>query len=84
MKVWRCECWVHVLKEQDVNKLNPRAVENIFIDYIEDPSQYLVWLPKRKKVIKATNLIFIKDEIGQQRMPEQPRILEPAELGGAQ
>jgi hypothetical protein len=43
----------------------------------------LVWLPERKEVIKATNPIFIEDG-DQQRMPEQPTISEPAELGRVQ
>ena len=42
MKVWGCEAWVHVSLEKDADKLNPHAVEGIFIGYTEDPSQYLV------------------------------------------
>src|SRR6266487_4207091 len=80
MKVWGCECWIHVPLERDADKLNPRSVEGVFIGYTEDPSQYLVWVPERKEVIKATNPTFIED---QQGMPE-PGISEPAELGGAQ
>ena len=80
MKVWGCECWIHVPLERDADKLNPRSVEGVFIGYTENPNQYLVWVPERKEVIKARNPTFIED---QQGMPE-PRISEPAELGGAQ
>ena len=62
--------------------MNPQSVEGVFIGYTENPSQYLVWVPERKKVIKATNPIFIKDE-DQWRMPV-PRISESAELERAQ
>src|SRR5437773_6011452 len=82
MKVWGCECWIHVPLERDADKLNPRSVEGVFIGYTEDPSQYLVWVPERKEVIKATNPIFIED--GDQRRMPVLRISEPAELGGAQ
>jgi hypothetical protein len=67
--------------------LDSHAIEDVFIDYTEHSSQYLVWMPERKKVIKATNLIFIEDGEDQQ-MPEQPKIseldLDLTELGRAQ
>ena len=63
--------------------MNPQAEEGIFIDYTNHLSQYLVWVPERKEVIKATNSIFVEDDDDQQ-LPEQPKILNLSELGGAQ
>ena len=80
MKIWECECWIHVSLKWDADKLNSWLIEDVFIGYTENLSQYLVWVPERKEVIKAMNPTFIED---QQGMPE-PRISEPAELGGAQ
>ena len=83
MRVWGCKCWIHVPMEQDANKLNPHAIEGMFIGYTEHPSQYLVWVPERKEVIKATDPIFIEDD-QQMLSPEWPKISDLAELGGAQ
>ena len=80
MKIWECECWIHVSLKQDTNKLNPWAIEDVFIDYTEDPSQYLIWVPERKKVIKTTNPTFIEDQQGM----SEPEISKPAELERAQ
>ena len=80
MKIWECECWIHISLKQDADKLNLWSVEDVFIDYTENLSQYLIWMPERKKVIKTMNSIFIED---QQKMPV-PRILKSAELERAQ
>ena len=66
--------------KQDVNKLNPCAIKGVFVSYTNYLSQYLVWVPEQKKVIKATNLIFIKDD----QQPEQPEISNLTELKRAQ
>ena len=78
MKIWECECWIHVFLKQDADKLNLQSVEDIFINYTKNSSQYLIWISERKKVIKITNSIFIEDK--DQQMSEQSRILESAEL----
>jgi transposase InsO family protein len=80
MRVWGCKCWIH---EQNADKLDPRAIEGVFIGYTDHPSQYLVWVPERKDVIKATNPIFMEDD-QQILTPEEPKISDLAELGGAQ
>ena len=82
IKIWECECWIHVFLKWDVDKLNSQSVEDIFINYIENLNQYLIWMSERKKVIKTTNLIFIKNE--NQQMSEQSRISELTELEKAQ
>ena len=48
--------------------------------YIDYSSQYLIWMPERKKVIKATNPIFIEDD----QQPEWLEISDLTELEGAQ
>ena len=42
LKVWGCECWIHVSKNQDTDKLNLHEEKGIFIDYTEHLSQYLI------------------------------------------
>ncbi len=59
MRVWGRECWVHLSNEKD--KLNSRAEKGIFIGYTEGFDQYLVLLPDRRRIVKATNPDF-KDE----------------------
>src|SRR5204863_10117693 len=49
----------HLLNKK--NKLNSRAEKEIFIDYTEKFDQYLILLPDRHRIVKATNLNF-KDE----------------------
>ena len=61
--------------------MNPHAIEGVFIGYTEHPSQYLIWVSKRREIMKATNLIFVEDD---QQLPEQPTSLDLAELGKAQ
>src|SRR5438046_950099 len=56
--------------EREVDKLNPWAVEGVFIGSTENQSQYLVWVRERKEVT-AMIPIFIEDG-DQQRVPEQP------------
>ena len=36
-------------------------IEGIFINYTNYSSQYLVWVSEKKNIVKATDLIFIKD-----------------------
>jgi hypothetical protein len=72
------ECWVHVPREVDTDKLNPQAEKGVFIGYTKNPSQYLVWVPGRRQVIKATKPKFIEDQDG----ASEPEISELAELGG--
>ncbi len=81
MQVWGCKVWIPVLNEKD--KLNPRAVEGVFVGYTESPNQYMVWVPETKDLIKATNPDFIGNERGQ-RNEEPIGLPESTELGGAQ
>ena len=80
MRIWGCKCWIHIPMERDADKLNPCAIEGVFVGYTDHPSQYLVWVPEQKEVIKASNPIFIEDD----QQPEWPEISDLTELGGAQ
>ena len=62
MKIWGCKVWIHVPKERDSDKLNPRAEEGVFIGYTESSNQYLVLTGRG--VIKATSPWFLENEKG--------------------
>ena len=59
MKTWGCECWIHVQNEHD--KLNSWYEKGIFVGYTDIANQYLVYLLKKWKTVKAINSIFIKN-----------------------
>ena len=59
MKVWKRECWIHLLNKK--NKLNSKVEKEIFISYTEEFDQYLMLLSDRWRIVKTTNLDF-KDE----------------------
>ena len=53
---------MHIPKKKRKSKLHPRREYNIFIEYINTPDQYLIYLIKEKKVrvYNASVIIFNK------------------------
>lgn len=49
--------------------MGPRVEEGIFIDYTYAFDQYLVFLPDKSKIIRATNTRFIGNEGGKSNLP---------------
>ena len=56
---------VYISKKKRKSKLHPRKKYNIFIEYINIPNQYLIYLIKRRKVriYNASVIIFNKSTI---------------------
>jgi transposase InsO family protein len=79
LKVFGCEAYVHVPKE---NKSNlDKKVENcIFIRYKDGIKSYNLWNPKTKKVLYIRDVVFreIKDVVKQEVLPskEEPEKIE--------
>jgi hypothetical protein len=58
LRIIGCDAYVHVPKQQ-WSKLEPKAMEGIFVGYDEHrQGGYLIWVPALKKVISSRDVIF--------------------------
>jgi transposase InsO family protein len=80
MRIWGRKCWIYLPNEKD--KLNPRAEEGIFIGYTDAFDQYLVFLPEKRQIVRATNPRFVEDE--KDKDSNSCRMQEPLQLEGVE
>ena len=45
LKKWGCKAYIHVSKERQTSKLQPRALVGIFVGYQPSSNSYKVWVP---------------------------------------
>jgi hypothetical protein len=66
LKVFGCEAYVHVPKE-NMSKLDKKVEKCIFIGYKDGLKGYKIWKPKTKKVVYIRDVVFreIKDVVKQ-------------------
>jgi hypothetical protein len=57
LKVFGCEAYVHVPKE-NMRKLDMKAEKCIFIGYKDGLKGYKLWNPETKKVVYSRNVVF--------------------------
>ena len=64
LKVFGCEAYVHVPKE-NMNNLDKKAENCIFIGYKYGLKGYKIWNPETKKVVYSRDVVFreIKDVV---------------------
>jgi hypothetical protein len=79
LKVFGCEAYVHVPKE-NMSKLDKKAEKCIFIGYKDGLKGYKLWNPETKKVVYSQDVVFreIKDVVKQDVLPskEEPEKIE--------
>lgn len=63
LRSWGCLAYARVPKETRTNKLEPTAVQTIFIGYRPTAKQYRVYEPKSGTVINATEPEFHEDKL---------------------
>ena len=51
-------------RDSDVSKLEPKALEGKFVDYIEEHNGYLVCVPNTSKIVAARDAIIKESEVG--------------------
>ena len=79
LKVFGCEAYVHVPKENR-SKLDKKAKKCIFIGYKDGLKGYKLWNPETKKVVYSWDVVFreMKDFFKQEVLPskEEPKKIE--------
>jgi hypothetical protein len=79
LKVFGCDAYVHVLKE-NMSKLDKKAKKSIFIGYKYGLKGYKLWNPETKKVVYSRDVVFreMKDVVKQEVLPskEEPKKIE--------
>jgi hypothetical protein len=79
IKVFRCEAYIHVLKENK-SKLDKKAKKCIFIGYKYGLKGYNLWNPKTKKVVYSRDVVFreMNDVVKHEFLPskEEPEKIE--------
>jgi hypothetical protein len=79
LKVFGCEAYVHVPKENK-SKLDKKAEKCIFIGYKDGLKGYKLWNPETKKVVYSRDVVFreMKDVVKQEVLPskEEPEKIE--------
>jgi hypothetical protein len=79
LKVFGCDAYVHVLKENR-SKLDKKAKKCIFIGYKDGLKGYKLWNPETKKVVYSRDVVFreMKDVVKQEVLPskEEPEKIE--------
>jgi hypothetical protein len=79
LKVFGCEAYVHVPKE-NMSKLDKKVEKCIFIGYKDGLKGYKIWNPKTKKVVYSRDVVFreMKDVVKQEVLPskEEPEKIE--------
>jgi transposase InsO family protein len=59
---WGCEAFVHVPKEQQGSKLNPRCYQGIFVGFDEFSPAYRIFA--RNKIVTRADVIFDESKFG--------------------
>ena len=79
LKAYGCKAYVLIKSKSDrpgrLRKLNARAHIGFLVGY-ESTNIYRIWIPHKRKVISARDVIFNKDEVWDQK----PIRLSPAEI----
>jgi hypothetical protein len=79
LKVFGCEAYVHVPKE-NMSKLDKKAKKCIFIGYKDGLKGYKLWSPETKKVVYNQDVVFreMKDVVKQEVLlsKEEPEKIE--------
>jgi hypothetical protein len=79
LKVFGCEAYVHVPKENR-SKIDKKAEKCIFIGYKEGLKGYKLWNLETKKVLYSRDVVFreTKDVVKQEVLPskEEPKKIE--------
>jgi hypothetical protein len=79
LKVFGCEAYVHVPKE-NMSKLDKKDEKCIFIGYKDGLKGYKLWNPETKKVVYSRDVVFreMKDVVKQEVLPskEEPEKIE--------
>jgi hypothetical protein len=57
LKVFGCDAFVHVLKENR-SKMDNKEVEYIFIEYKEGMKGYNLWDPASRKIVYIRDVVF--------------------------
>ena len=58
-------CTVFMRKrDRDVSKLEPKALEGMFVGYTEGDNGYLVYVPKTRKVVAVRDVVIKESEMG--------------------
>jgi hypothetical protein len=70
LKVFGCEAYVHVPKE-NMSNLDKKDEKCIFIGYKDGLKVYNIWNPKTKKVVYSLDVVFreMKDVVKQEVLP---------------
>jgi hypothetical protein len=79
IKVFGCDAYVHVPKENKSN-LDKKAEKCIFIGYKDGLKGYKLWKPETKKVVYSRDVVFreMKDIVKQEVLPskEEPEKID--------
>jgi hypothetical protein len=79
LKVFGCEAYVHVPKE-NMSKLDKKDGKCIFIGYKDGLKGYKIWNPETKKVVYKRDVVFreMKDVVKHEVLPskEEPEKIE--------
>ena len=51
-------------RDRDVSKLEPKALEGMFLVYTEGDNGYLMYVPNRRKVVAVRDVIIKESEVG--------------------
>ena len=60
LRVFGTRVFLHI-PEADRRKLDPKAIEGLFIGYSETVKAYLIYVPKSQKVITSREVIFMEE-----------------------
>jgi hypothetical protein len=72
LKVFGCEAYVHVPKENE-SKLDNNVEKCIFIGYKYVLKGYKIWIPETKKIVYSQDVVFreMKDVVKQEVLPSK-------------
>ncbi len=70
LRVFGCQCYIHVPSKARENKLSPTAHLCIFLGYSKDNDfQYILYCPDSRRRLKSKSVTFLEDRIGGRLLP---------------